>query len=86
MKCDPLFVGGQERYAEIHSKALTLKDCNHMFSTESYQLQASVLGFSYRGRYRKCHALSCLKRKTNFLNSIIIDGHRLSLRCSTSAS
>ena len=49
MKCNLLFVGGQEKHAEIYSKALTvtLKDCNHMFSTESYKLQASVLTFSY---------------------------------------
>ena len=49
MKRNLLFVGGQEKNAEMYSKALTvtLKDCNHMFSTESYKLQASVLVFSY---------------------------------------
>ena len=49
MKCNLLFVGGQEKYAKIDPKALTvtLKDFTHMFSTESYKLQASVLVFSY---------------------------------------
>ena len=49
MKRNLLFVGGQEKYAEIYSKALTvtLKDLTRMSSTESYKLQASVLVFSY---------------------------------------
>lgn len=49
MRRNLLFVGEQEEYAEMYSKALTvtLKDCNHMFSDQSYKLQASVLVFSY---------------------------------------
>ena len=53
MKCNLLFVSGQENYAETYPKALSvaLKNRNHMFSTKSYKLQASVLVVSYLGRY-----------------------------------
>lgn len=42
MKRNLLFVGEYEKCAEIYSKAftVTLKDCNHMFSTESYKSQS----------------------------------------------
>lgn len=81
MKRNLLFVGGQEEHAETYSKALpvTLNDCNHTFSTESYKVQASVLVFSYKGRYRILTvmlSLSCTKRMMTFLNSIIFDEHR----------